>query len=278
MAKGLRYLVALFLASSGGASYARYLEPQWVETVRLVLPLPRLPDPFVGIMVAHISDLHVGPLVSSDYIYRTLRWVMQNKPDVIFITGDFISRDSQLTSEVEAVLSALSAPLGVYSVLGNHDHWNHPQRVQTMVTAAGISVLRNEHTFIEKDGKRLWLLGVDDAYVGADDLGRTLRGVPEDAVKILLVHEPDFADIALEQDIALQLSGHSHGGQVRLPLIGPPLLPYLGRKYPAGLYQVGKGYLYTNRGLGMIAPAVRINCRPEVTFITLTRTSAETAA
>lgn len=122
---------------------------------------------------------------------------------------------------------------------------------------------------VEEDGARLWIAGIDDVLTGAPDLHNALRQVPVGDVTILLAHEPDYADAASRFPVHLQLSGHSHGGQVRLPLLGAPILPSLARKYPAGLRQVGNLQLYTNRGIGVIDPPIRINCPPEITLLTL---------
>jgi predicted MPP superfamily phosphohydrolase len=115
----------------------------------------------------------------------------------------------------------------------------------------------------------LTLVGLDDVWERKHDLRAALAGVPDDECKLLLVHEPDYADEAAHYPVDLQLSGHSHGGQINLPGYGRPVLPYLGQKYPAGLYQVGLMALYTNRGIGVISPPVRFNCPPEVTLLTL---------
>jgi hypothetical protein len=129
--------------------------------------------------------------------------------------------------------------------------------------------LRNEGLEVARG---LWLAAVDDVWEGQADLDAALAGAPPGATAVLLAHEPDFADtVAADGRAALQLSGHSHGGQVRLPLLGPPVLPYLARRYPAGLYRAGRMQLYVTRGVGVIAPPVRFNCRPEVTVITLER-------
>ena len=132
----------------------------------------------------------------------------------------------------------------------------------------------NASVRMETGDEAWWLCGVDDVWSGDPDLAAALTGVPETSFKILLCHEPDFADSAARKSISLQLSGHSHGGQVRLPLVGAPILPYLGRKYPIGLQAVEGSNLrvYTNVGLGVIFPPVRFNCWPEVTHLTLTRT------
>ena len=129
--------------------------------------------------------------------------------------------------------------------------------------------MRNQARPIEKDGQRLWIAGVDDVLEGWADLSRTTAGIPANEATILLAHEPDYADLAAKAGIDLQLSGHSHGGQVRVPGVGPLVLPNLARKYHTGLNRVGNLQVYTTRGIGVINPPVRLNCPPEVTLITL---------
>jgi predicted MPP superfamily phosphohydrolase len=164
----------------------------------------------------------------------------------------------------------------VYAVPGNHDYWTDIDQVAAELGAAGLTLLRNESRRLEAaDGAdaALWLVGLDDVMERHHDLEAALAGVPVDEPVLLLVHEPDFADEAARapHHLVLQLSGHSHGGQVNLPILGRPVLPWLGRKYPAGLRSVtGSGLqVYTNRGIGLIAPPLRFNCRPEVTLLTL---------
>lgn len=155
----------------------------------------------------------------------------------------------------------------VLACLGNHDHWTDADAVAGALSDAGLTMLRNAAREVA-DG--LWVAAVDDVWEQQADLGKALEGAPAGAIIVLLAHEPDYADeVAADGRVSLQLSGHSHGGQVRLPFIGAPFLPYLGRKYPAGLYRVGGMWLYVNRGVGLISPAVRFNCRPEVTLLTL---------
>jgi len=156
--------------------------------------------------------------------------------------------------------------------LGNHDLWEDAPLIRRELTNVGISVLVNAGLSLA--GGELWVAGVDDVWSGDPDLDAALNGAPADATIILLAHEPDYADVVSEHGgVDLQLSGHSHGGQVQLPLIGAPVLPYLGRRYPAGLYHIEELTLYTNRGVGTIYPPIRFNCRPEVTLITLTEKS-----
>jgi uncharacterized protein len=133
----------------------------------------------------------------------------------------------------------------------------------------GIRVLANESAAIERDGTRFWLAGVNDVLGHTADLPKTLRNIPAGEAAILLVHEPDFADEASKFPVDLQLSGHSHGGQVRIPFLPPLYLPELAKKYVLGTYQVGPLPLYTNAGLGTVGVPARLNCPPEITLITL---------
>jgi predicted MPP superfamily phosphohydrolase len=163
--------------------------------------------------------------------------------------------------------------------LGNRDHAVGPAAVTDALTAAGLSVLRNQGQAITlelggHDG--FWLAGLDDVRYRQDDLGAALADAPEGMPVILLVHEPDYAlgiaELAADLGIILQLSGHSHGGQVRLPFIGAPILPYLGERFPEGLKKAGPMWVYTTRGVGLVSPPVRFNCPPEITALTLRAT------
>ncbi len=155
------------------------------------------------------------------------------------------------------------------AILGNHDHWNNPDIVEAALQGRHIEVLRNRSLSVVRGQSRIWIAGVDDVVVGAANMPQTLQIVPPTETTILLAHEPDYADYASRFPVDLQFSGHSHGGQVRIPGIGAPILPALGQKYPIGLNRVGTLQVYTNRGLGVINPPVRFLCPPEVTFVTL---------
>ena len=252
-----------------GCAYRALLEPHWLSIERVKIPLRRLSPEFDGFTLAQISDIHRGPYVDDAAVQAAVKAVNQLRPDAVMLTGDFVSRDAALAEPCAQALGALRAPAGVYAILGNHDHWTNGGEVERALTAQSLTVLRNDAVPIERDGARLWIAGVDDVRQRRADLNRALRLVPADQAVILLAHEPDYADLAAQHPIDLQLSGHSHGGQVRLPVFGPLILPYLGRKYPHGLYQIGALQLYTNRGLGVVAPPVRFNCPPEITLFTL---------
>ncbi len=265
--------LGLGLTAVGGAAYATHIEPEWVEVTRVTVPLRGLPPAFVGFTLAQISDLHLGAWMTLDRLLNAIAQVNALAPDVIAVTGDFVSRLwSGTPGEITRALAALRPREGVAAVLGNHDHWTHAPTVRRAILASGAWLLDNHHVALRRGDETLYLAGVDDIWEAQHDLDAALRGVPPDGAAILLAHEPDYADeVAATGRVALQLSGHSHGGQVRLPGHGALILPWLGRKYDMGLYDVSGMALYVNRGLGMENPAVRFNCRPEITLLTLAR-------
>jgi predicted MPP superfamily phosphohydrolase len=268
-----RVLVAglgLGLGGVGCGSYARLLEPRWFEVEEVSIPLGRLPATLDGLTVAHLSDLHLGPYLGAADLTHVVEMVQRLAPQVVVITGDFVTRGREWQQqEMLEPLSALQAPLGTFAVLGNHDHWTDATWVTATLQEQGITVLSNRAQRLSDAENGLWLAGVDDIWVGAEDLDGALAGIPESSCKLLLVHEPDFADKAARRSVDLQLSGHSHGGQVRLPFLGALVLPLWARNYPMGLARAGETWVYTNRGLGVTDPPVRLNCRPEITLLTL---------
>ena len=259
------------LAVFGGllASYASNVEPHWPEVVRLALPLLRLPRRLDGLTLVQISDLHAGDYADAIKIRRLVAMTNALQADIAVVTGDMFHDTPEEAQMCAQELAALRAPLGVYAIMGNHERHLPPEEGEKPFSRAGLTVLANAAHPIAVDGASLWMVGMDDLTMRRGDLARALDGVPGEACKILLVHEPDFADCAARYPVDLQLSGHTHGGQIRLPGLGPLLLPTLGRKYPMGLYRVRDSWVYTNRGLGVNRPPLRLNCRPEITLFTL---------
>lgn len=253
----------------GGAGYVTRVEPRWLALGHVDVWFPHLPLHLDGFTIAQLSDLHRGPEVSAEEIAQAVRLVLRQEGiALIVLTGDYVSRSAGYAPSCAEALAPLAASK-VLACLGNHDHWTDADVVAAALTDVGIDVLRNAAQEVA-DG--LWVAAVDDVWERHADLERALGRVPAGATIVLLAHEPDYADTAAADGrMHLQLSGHSHGGQVRLPFLGPLVLPYLARKYSAGLYTVGEMSLYVNRGVGLIAPAIRLNCRPEVTLITLRR-------
>lgn len=271
----------IFRAAAAGAvaiaGDSVLLEPNRPHIVRRDFSLARWPERLNGFTIALLSDFHYDPFFSVHPLHAAIPLVSGLRPDLIVLTGDFVSvpeigDDAKAASAAEPcaqVLRQMRAPHGLWAILGNHDCETDPEQVTRALRAAGIHVLNNKSEAIEHDGARFWLGGVDDVISGAPDLAETLRSVPASEAVILLAHEPDFADEASKFAIDLQLSGHSHGGQIRIPLIPPLYLPELAKKYVMGTYQVGPLPLYTNAGLGTIGLPVRLNCPPEITLITL---------
>jgi predicted MPP superfamily phosphohydrolase len=266
----------LLLLSTVGAGYAFLLEPGLLLVERVRLQLRRLPNLFSGFRVAQISDIHMGGWMNQERFQHVADLIMKEKPDVLLITGDFLigHQFNQVTCQflqnLIPVLSPIAKTIPTFAVLGNHDYWTDAEAVRQMLSTCGIIDLTNSVFTITRETAQLHLCGVDDMWEGAPDLELVTSELDGESAAILLAHEPDFADTSARTGkFSLQVSGHSHGGQVVLPFLGPPILPYLGRKYPSGLYQIGDMYQYTNRGVGMAGFPVRWNCRPEITLFEL---------
>ncbi len=266
----------LFLLSLGAAAYGFLIEPGLFRVERVRLRLKRLPRSFSGIRIAQISDIHMGGWMNRERLQEVMDLITGEKPDVLLITGDFLighqfdETSPQLLQDLITVLSPLSQTIPTFAVLGNHDYWTNAEAVRIMFSTCGIRDLTNSVFTLTRANAHLHLCGVDDIWEGVPDLESIASQLTYNTAAILLAHEPDFADkSARTGSFDLQVSGHSHGGQVVLPFLGPPILPYLGRKYPSGLYKIGEMYQYTNRGVGMAGLPVRWNCRPEITIFEL---------
>jgi predicted MPP superfamily phosphohydrolase len=253
-------------------AYGVGVEPKWVETKRISLEIAGLPMPFDGYKIVQISDIHAGQWFPPERIAETVKMVNDEHPDLVVITGDFVTYTyPHAPADIVPSLSELRATDGVIGTLGNHDYWGlGPALIRQVMREAGIIELSNSVHTLERDGAIVHVAGVDSAREKMARLDETLEKLPKEGKAILLAHEPDFADRAVKADrFSLQLSGHSHGGQVVVPLYGPPRLPPLGKKYYAGLYRVGDMQVYTNRGIGVVGIPIRFFCRPEITVITL---------
>jgi predicted MPP superfamily phosphohydrolase len=255
--------------------YSRAFYPNgshdWVELQHLNLDLPRLPSSFDGYRIVQISDLHIGTWLTAEKLAEAVEMVNRQEPDLIAITGDFVSYHPQeYLDGITSTLKKLSAKDAILAILGNHDHWTDAGMIHEHLADAGIDVLSNRIYSIHRGSSKLHIAGLDDHYVRKDRLDAILNQLPAGECSILLVHEPDFIEIsAATGAFDVQMSGHSHGGQIVLPFIGPLYLPRFARKYPSGLYRVKNTYLYTNRGLGTAEIQVRLNCPPEITVFNL---------
>jgi predicted MPP superfamily phosphohydrolase len=262
---------------------ALLLAPNRPRIVRQEFFLPRWPERLNGFTVAMLSDFHYDPYFSVHPLRAAIAMVNRLHPDLIALTGDFVSvplvgdetKAAFAAEPCARLLRQMTAPHGLWAVMGNHDDATDAEHVTHALQAENIRVLANQSEPIEQDGSRFWLAGVNDVISGTADLSKTMHGVPAGEPVILLAHEPDFADEASQYPIDLQLSGHSHGGQIRIPFLPPLYLPELAKKYVWGTYHVGPLTLHTSAGLGTIGIPMRLNCPPEVTVLTLRRSAKQ---
>ena len=265
---GWRGLIAAATLAAASGAYITAVEPRRPVFERHTLYFPRLPAELDGLRVGHLSDSHLGmPLAA-----HNLRWAVaqlkREQPELIVFTGDFLHHAHTL-EQLPRLLHGLSAPLGMYGVIGNHDSWEAQGQLKQVLQKVGFELLMNEQQRLTWRGGECWLLGTDDAWDGTPDLEASLHGVPSDAFTMLLAHTPHGITEAARLGIDLQLSGHTHGGHVALPLLGPLAKPRYTGKYIGGLYHVGPTTLYVSRGIG--GAPIRLNCRPEVAVHTLRR-------
>jgi predicted MPP superfamily phosphohydrolase len=255
--------------------YTWQVEPHWLEVVRRPLPIRGLPDALVGRTLAQISDVHVGPRVSDDYVLHTFRRVRAIEPDLIVYTGDYTSWHPEVLDQMRPVYDeAPCGRLGTIGIFGNHDYgpgWMHPEIAAAYAEALGrrgIRVLRNERHEVAG----LTIVGLDDLWAGRFDPRSALRGMSPDRPCLALSHNPDTMDLPGWSGYeGWVLAGHTHGGQCKPPFLPPPILPVRNRRYTAGEIDVGSGRrLYINRGVGHLIQ-VRFNVRPEVTLFDLER-------
>jgi uncharacterized protein len=253
-------------------TYTSAIEPNWMSITRHRIALRHLPPAFEGYRVLHFSDLHYDTTPNAAGLLRRVATIAeQEQVDLIAFTGDLVSHQyAPVQADLIQGLGRIQAPDGVLAVIGNHDYWVDPVESRRVMAAGGMVVLENAVQTIQRGDQCLYIAGLDNAYFQVEDVSAVVAQLPPNAASLLLVHEPDFAvEVAHLGRFGLQLSGHSHGGQVRLPGVGAILLPSMGRRYPMGLYRIDQQWLYTSRGIGTIQPSVRLFCRPEVTIFTL---------
>jgi predicted MPP superfamily phosphohydrolase len=268
-----------FLVSAGAAVgltglYAWRIEPHWVQIVKRELPIANLSAQLIGKTVVQISDLHVGPVVDSDYLMTALKSVSALEPDLVLITGDFMSYDhADQENEVARVLQHLQpASIDCVAILGNHDYawgWsraNVADSLTTRLTDMGIHVLRNE----SRSFGGLNIIGLDDFWGPNFEPQGVLSNINPQQANLVLCHNPDAVDQPVWSGYrGWILSGHTHGGQCKPPFLPPPILPVQNRRYTSGEFDLGDGrWLYINRGLGYLR-RLRFNARPEITVYRL---------
>lgn len=262
-------------AATGLTAYeavaARYVNPYRPGLEKISIRVPAGHAALAGMKIGFITDTHVGPFISPDDLARATSILAGEQPDLILLGGDYVSESPRYTSSAVEVLAELisGAPLGGIAVLGNHDLSVSRTRVEEALIAAGVPVLRNQARSVRFNGAELWIAGIDETLLGDPDPALTFAQIPAGAATIALWHEPEFAEQAAAQGAFLQLSGHTHGGQIRVPGVGPIGLPVDGKRHVMGLSDADGMTVYTARGVGVYRPPMRFNCPPEVTLITL---------
>jgi uncharacterized protein len=250
------------------AARSALTEPFRLTVEHQPIYLRRLPKVFDGLRVVHLSDFHHSPFTSRDQIKRAIDTANRLQPDIVALTGDYISHERQFAAPCAELLGRLKARFGVYAVLGNHDHWTDAALITDLFRAEGITVLVNQGMRFAHQDEAFWLAGVDDTMVGLEDLSLALAGSREEEMKLLLAHNPIILRRAARAGVDLVLSGHTHGGQVTLrserSASGRPR-----RRLLRGLGRQGNTQIYVTRGLGTVVLPIRYGCPPEVSLLEL---------
>jgi uncharacterized protein len=271
-----RSFLGLSAASVAGLGlYAGEISRHELSIEQHTIQLDRLPDAFRGMRIVQISDFHYAEYTEAFFLREMVRQVNRLRPDMVVLTGDFVSfqpfpnsfalRHAPACAEI---LSTIECRLR-YAILGNHDYVVGPDVIAGILRDHGIPVLMNSAVALERGAQRVWLAGLGSACTSDAD---PARGIPRAAASeavILLAHEPDILPDIARYNVDLMLSGHTHGGQVRIPFLPPIHLPEFGQKYVEGLFRLGPTQLYVNRGIGAVGLPFRFRCPPEITVLTL---------
>ena len=237
---------------------------------RRTIRLPHLSPALDGFRIALMSDHHLFPFTPRELVEHAMNQANALRPDLILLAGDYVCTDEESIRELAPILGQLNAKYGVFAILGNYDCWRQPDLIGAQLAAQSIEVLLNRGLHVGPSAGRLFLAGLGSVWRGMPDPIRAFANYREGNVALAVVHEPDyFPTMVRLTPIDLQLSGHSHGGQIRIPALGPVVLPPWGRIYHTGLYELNGRFVYTGRGLGMVELPLRFDCPPELTEITL---------
>lgn len=276
MNKGRRkFLKYLFGAGLSGlfACYPVFIERYIILVNHYRISFPNLPKAFSGFKIAHLTDLHYGSLMPFRLIESVVQRTNKIIKDIVVCTGDYVHEANSVgqIDQVWPVLSKLNAKDGVYSVLGNHDHWADTNRSIYWLERTGQN-LRGKVKVIERNGERLWLAGGGDLWEDHIRFDTLLNKIPEDDFRIMLAHNPDSADSRFNGPIDLILAGHTHGGQVKIPFGGTPILPVKNKTYSSGLKVSPKGHkIFISKGIGWAIYPIRFNCYPEIAVLELVK-------
>jgi predicted MPP superfamily phosphohydrolase len=247
---------------------------EWAASERFTINEERiwldgLPEVFSGLRVVQISDIHYGLFLPQEWLAEAVERTNRLDADIVVLTGDFVSYSRANIGPAAEILGRLRARHGVLAVLGNHDFRVGADAVTSALRRQRIEVLRNQHVTMQLGGASLYMAGVDDYGYGAD-VRRAVRGIPRDAATVLLAHNPRIISLAARHGVSLVLAGHTHGGQVNLPLLGT----VYGRsperlRYKIGWDRLGTTQIYVSRGIGTIVLPWRLRCPAEIAHLEL---------
>ena len=252
----------------GGIGYS-LVEAHTIGVNAVTIPLENLPSAFHGLRIALLTDLHHGYFITREHIREAMELTTTLEPDLVLLAGDYVHNNSNYIVAVMEELGALRAPLGVFAVQGNRDIRINRMMTTQSLAQNNITELTNRGLWIQREESRLWLCGMDDCNAGTPDMQAALKGASSDAFVMALMHNPHYVDFLHDPRIGLVLCGHTHGGQINLPLLGRPFLPSGCEKYPCGLIQGPMSKVFVSTGIGTVFPPMRYHCPPEIALLTL---------
>lgn len=273
----LKGLLGLFASGSAGYYYAHNIEPHSLKITHHTISHKKIPKGFSNFKMIQFSDTHIGFQYDLTQFEQLVNEINALNPDIIFFTGDLLDNPNKFNehNHVISLLQRLKAPFGKFAVYGNHDHGGYGSTIyKNIMEQSGFQILLNRSQSINiLDGSKIQIAGIDDAMLGKPSIETSILNVSKDDFTILLSHAPDYADeAALHEQFHLQLSGHSHGGQVQIPFFGALVTPPFAEKYIEGFYEIGNHaplLLYVNRGVGTTRIPFRFLAKPELTVFTL---------
>lgn len=277
------FLSGSALTAAGMALYSGEFARHEISIVSHTLAIDRLPDSLQGFRIAQISDIHFDEYTEPAFVERIVGHANSLAPDLVLLTGDYISLgplprsfSERAMHQCAEILHKIACPQR-FAVMGNHDYFLGLSTIRPILAAVDIPLLVDQHVAIERGGGRFWLCGSDDPVSQWPNLDHSVPEDPDGPV-LLMSHGPDFADKVIAHRrgalVDVMISGHTHGGQVRLPFVGALHTPQGGRKYVEGPFRLGRLQLYVNRGIGAVGLPFRLNCPPEITLFTLTGSRA----
>lgn len=269
-----RLFLSIIIAGLGIGAYAMYIEPRLLITKKVTLRSKYITKQMDGFKIVQFTDTQLGKFYTAEDLKRAVKAINKVGADVVIFTGDLIDHMKTYKEDINYIaniLGEIEASYGKYAIYGNHDQGGGAHRVYPeIMKKAEFKLLDNAIENIGFEDGQMNIIGIDDWLLGYPELDTTLNKVDEDHYNIVLIHEPDVADLTIHYPIDLQLSGHTHGGQVKIPFIGPLITPPVGHKYTDGVYSMNKRLtLYVNTGLGNTKVPFRFMNIPEITVFKL---------